>query len=300
MKNVANFLNRGRLWQAFGALALATSCATHVGEAEDIASTDEAIIGGTNAVVGGHPWIVYMYNNGTPVCAGTLITPEWVVTAAHCVHKDPLTGPTGPHGEAQPWEIFMYLGEYDTSGFGAPSENGNYEQGKFASEVHINPSYVPGANHDFALVKLETPAFINSRVKPIAVSHATQAINSGTGIAAGWGSTAQQNPVDPNTLTSNILKRASLPIRSVATCDAAEVGLIRHLASDEMCAGTTTPTSIGTCGGDSGGPFIRQTSTGGYELIGVTSWGSLYCGSYSVFSRVSSHLSWIRTYVPGA
>jgi secreted trypsin-like serine protease len=305
MNSTGNLLDRGRFFlHTLGALALATGCAGNVGDAgdaEDTASTSEAILGGSNAVPGGHPWIVRLFNNsnpnnGTGECAGTLITADWVVTAAHCVTKDPAVGPTGPHGEAQPWEIFMYLGDYDTSGFGAPSEGGNYEQGKFAGEVHIQPSYA-GSNHDIALVKLETSAFINSRVKPIAVSHATTAINSGTGIAAGWGATAQQNPVDPNTFSSDILQRASLPIRSVATCDGSEVGLIRHLAADEMCAGTAG--GAGTCHGDSGGPLIRQVNST-YELIGVTSWGTLYCGGYSVFSRVSSHLSWIRTYVPGA
>jgi secreted trypsin-like serine protease len=286
MKNMGNFLSRGRLWQALAALSLATSCATNVGEAEDTASTDEAIIGGSNASLGGHPWIVYMYNNGQPACAGTLISADWVVTAAHCVD------------EAQPSNIYMYLGEYDTSGFGAPTENGNYERGKFASEIHVHPSHVSGGSHDIALVKLDTPAIFNSRVKAIAVSHATTAINSGTGIAAGWGATAPQNPFDPNTASSTILQRVSMPIRTVATCNGAEIGSIRQLASDEMCAGT--PGTAATCSGDSGGPFIRLNSSGIYELIGVTSWGALYCSSYSVFSRVSSHLSWIRIYVPGA
>lgn len=298
MNNSGILVRAAKLVCALGAVALATGCSAALDEGEDTASTSQGIIGGTNAAVGGHPWIVRLFNNTDPSnsgsCAGALITADWVVTAAHCVG-----GGSGPHGEAAPYSIFMYLGDYDTSGFGAPSEGGNYEQGKFASEVHIPSNF--GADsphvHDIALVKLETPAFFNSRVKPIALSHATLPINSGTAIAAGWGSTAPQNPVDPNTFSSNILQRVSMPIRSTATCNGAEVGLIRHLSSDELCAGT--PGTAATCGGDSGGPLIRAAGSG-YELIGVTSWGAIYCGSYSVFSRVSSALSWIRTYVPGA
>jgi secreted trypsin-like serine protease len=297
MKNSGIDSIRGSWFGALGALALATGCVADAGDVESTtASTPEAIIGGSNAVAGGHPWIVFLYNNGpdATTCAGTLIHKDWVVTAAHCVDGGP-----GADGEVEPDDVFMYLGEFDRSGFGAPGEGGNWEQGKFASEVHIHHGYDPAASvprHDIALVKLGTSALINARVKTIPLATAT--INSGTAIAAGWGATAPLNPIDEDALSSDILQRASLTVRPVATCNASEVGSIRQLFSDEMCAGDSD-NSPGTCKGDSGGPLIRAKSGGGYELIGVTSWGSLYCTDYNVFSRVSSHLSWIRSYVPG-
>ena len=282
----------GRL-SAFGVLMLATACASSVDESQDSEEssvTTEGIIGGSNAVAGGHPWIVRLFNNtSSPAgkCAGTLISASWVLTAAHCV-----TG--SGNAAASPFNIYMYLGDYDTSGFGAPGEGGNWEQGKFASQVIIHPSY-SGTNHDIALVKLETPALLNQRVKTIPLN--TSNITSGTGIAAGWGATATLNPLDPTKLESTILKRAELTVRSAATCNATELSSNHTLASDEMCAGNANG-NPSTCFGDSGGPFIRPVGSG-HQLIGVTSWGSHYCTTYVVFSRISSHLNWIRGIVPG-
>merc|ERR1712226_78711 len=44
------------------------------------------VIAGKTAVRGSWPWQVLMLFNGQPGCGGTLIAPQWVVTAAHCVY----------------------------------------------------------------------------------------------------------------------------------------------------------------------------------------------------------------------
>lgn len=51
------------------------------------------IVGGKNANPGEWPWQVnidYKYNTGNPGhhCGGTLITKEWVLSAAHCFYND--------------------------------------------------------------------------------------------------------------------------------------------------------------------------------------------------------------------
>lgn len=45
------------------------------------------IIGGTEATLGRWPWQVALYHNSKHVCGGSIITSQWIVTAAHCVHK---------------------------------------------------------------------------------------------------------------------------------------------------------------------------------------------------------------------
>ena len=43
------------------------------------------VIAGTTAVKGSWPWQILMMYNGRAGCGGSLVSPSWVVTAAHCV-----------------------------------------------------------------------------------------------------------------------------------------------------------------------------------------------------------------------
>ncbi len=50
------------------------------------------MIAGENAKKGAWPWQILMINKGytgkwRPICGGSLISPQWVVTAAHCVYR---------------------------------------------------------------------------------------------------------------------------------------------------------------------------------------------------------------------
>ena len=47
------------------------------------------IVGGRACIVSRWPWQVALIANGEQVCGGSLVTPDWIVTAAHCVHKTP-------------------------------------------------------------------------------------------------------------------------------------------------------------------------------------------------------------------
>ena len=43
------------------------------------------IVGGSMASLGQWPWQVSLHVQDTHVCGGSIITREWLVTAAHCV-----------------------------------------------------------------------------------------------------------------------------------------------------------------------------------------------------------------------
>lgn len=51
------------------------------------ANVDHRIFGGQEAKPGSWPWQVSLKHDGDHLCGGTLIHPEWIVTASHCFEQ---------------------------------------------------------------------------------------------------------------------------------------------------------------------------------------------------------------------
>ena len=48
------------------------------------------VVGGRDAYLEDHPWLVLLIGTdpfGCRMCGGTIISPNWVLTAAHCVYR---------------------------------------------------------------------------------------------------------------------------------------------------------------------------------------------------------------------
>ncbi|KTF90384.1 hypothetical protein cypCar_00011275, partial [Cyprinus carpio] len=99
------------------------------------------IVGGVEATLGRWPWQVSLYYSNRHICGGSVITNQWIVTAAHCVHKLP-----------QVSSLVVYAGIVTSNS----AKLAQY-QGLAVERIIYNKNY----NHrthdnDIALVKLRT------------------------------------------------------------------------------------------------------------------------------------------------
>ncbi|XP_068723572.1 zinc metalloproteinase nas-15-like [Montipora capricornis] len=233
------------------------------------------VIGGDDARPGAWPWQVGLHNSrGGFFCGGTLVTPEWVVTAAHCISS------------TNPSYYVLRLGDHNSH------RNEGTEQNIGASRVIKHPAYDSRRNNnDIALLKLSRPATINARVSPACLPQGNYIVPPGTTCyTTGWGKI--RHPGNSH----NILQQAKISPVSESVCKRKNgYGITRAM----LCAGVQG-TRLGGCHGDSGASFVCRDNGGLWVLQGAVSWGSRDCDAfkkYTVFARVSVFREWINKYI---
>lgn len=216
------------------------------------------VVGGADAPANSWPAIVALVSNGkTPslgqFCAGTLIDPSWVVTAAHCI-----TDGAGAVVPAASLDAVAGLTNLAT----------DTGQRRSVTSIMRHPGFVPATFvNDVALLHLQTPVVPGPTVATMQlVSPIRPDLWDGGSPAqiAGWGETLR--PVTP---FPSVLQQATVPIQSDATCSTAYGA--DFFSASMLCAGPLAG-GIDTCQGDSGGPLTVFDNTT-RELVGAVSWG---------------------------
>jgi secreted trypsin-like serine protease len=205
-------------------------------QGSEVLSNEQEIIGGTPASLGQFPWQARLTDGASHICGGSLIHPSWVLTTATCVTPYP-----------DPADMRVILGDLQFN------QTEPMQQVHSVSRFVVHPDYnvVSGVPvNDLALIRLSTPATLNSAVQTIALQSATASNTLHT--VSGWG---WEDPADYH--TSNTLMYASIPVTSNASCDGAP--LSRDLFPGELCAGYLNG-AAGGCHGDVGGPLVTQGS----------------------------------------
>ncbi|MGW2784195.1 trypsin-like serine protease [Streptomyces populi] len=235
------------------------------------------IIGGSETTISSAPWMVQLsYYDSTAgtgyFCGGTLVAPNKVLTAAHCV--------AGLDWADNGAVVAGATGLLDSAD---GTVAGVWRQW---NHPHFNGSTL---QNDVAVLTLDRP-LEQQWAKPAAAGDSASYKAGNSATVYGWGLTSGAADAD----LSATLRKVTLPLVSDTTCNSAMktvLGEDDFIEGSMFCAGTpATGVDEGTkspCNGDSGGPVMF-----GGKIIGIVSWGVSGCtakGAYPVFTKVSSY-----------
>lgn len=229
------------------------------------------IVNGTPAEKCTWKWQVGLVSSssGRFFCGGTLIAPNWVVTARHCVKN--LT---------RVYEIKA-----------GSLQNGEGESRR-SKRVILNPRSGPGGiftGQDMALIELEEPYVLGGCIDVPNLPE-SRPPSDATCYITGWGRLGMGRD------QAQILQQAQTEVWAQWAC-MLRAGPPLFSRTDEFCvSGKYNGKPTSACMGDSGGPLVCQSGDGEYALYGATSRGG-GCSGVTIYAGIPSAMDWIKEMV---
>lgn len=250
------------------------------------------IANGSNTTISQAPWQVALATlsvnaNGSSYsrfCAGTLISNQWIVSAAHCFED-----------ASHSVNAHAIVGQQNLSA-NVPLSS-FYKIASFVKRTDYNNV---NFNNDIILIKLAEPIDLNNcnGCTPAKWSNNDSDSNINTNVfVAGWGATTTSSAA--TTLQSTTL--------NIVNCVSNKTGASytvggQALSSNTICAQSSATPPSDTCPGDSGSGLIGKYSTSP-TLVGITSFSITGNGAVPTcnnstefpggYTKVSNYCQWI-------
>ncbi|KAH8382111.1 hypothetical protein KR009_001961 [Drosophila setifemur] len=229
------------------------------------------VVNGTDATVEQYPFVISMRgSSGSHSCGGSIISRQFVMTAAHCTD-----GRSASQLSVQ---------------YGVTKINATGPNVVKVKKIIQHESYNPYNNYanDISLLMVEVPfEFDGVTVAPVTLpdlSYATpQTDAGGNGVLIGWGLNATGGTIQ------STLQQVGLKIYSDEECTTRHEG--RTDPRYHICGGVDEG-GKGQCSGDSGGPLIFNN-----QQVGIVSWSIKPCTVApfpGVYCKVSQYVDWIK------
>jgi len=239
----------------------------------------DRIVGGFEAEENQWPWEVALFIDDAWFCGGSLISENYVLTAAHCVDG------------ASYFDILA--GAHNVR---EPSEPNRVEITSFNGWTH--PQWSPNdLSNDIALIELPSPIEFNDYIKPSCLPKDGDVVNPGDLITCiGWG-----KPSDTSGGISPVLRMVQ-DLPSISNDDCNDIyGIV---GPGVFCIDTTG--GKGTCNGDSGGACMKRFEAQSHgnsdapgdkwKQVGIVSFGSsagCEVGYPAGFTRTEFYIEWL-------
>ncbi|XP_023176458.2 serine protease SP24D-like [Drosophila hydei] len=230
-------------------------------------SLNGRIVGGEDAAKAQFPHQISLRNAGSHSCGGSIISRNWVLTAAHCVSY------FDDDGEL----VINPASRYSIRA----GSNDRFDGGVLLQvvEIVVHEKYGNFLN-DVAVLRVESPFIYSASIQPIGLPSKNTPDNADI-IVSGWGRLTHGGDIP------RYLQWTTLTSLSLQECESR----IKYGYPNILCL--LHEADNGVCNGDSGGPAHYNN-----EVVGIAGFVYGGCGTTNPdgYARVYEFVDWIKAH----